>query len=235
MILILDADSLIYSSCFNVETLDDAKDKFHNYLNSVLEDLSDVCEFDDVLICNGSTNNFRVALNSSYKANRKQKKPNYLKEMHQYVKEEFNSYWTDGYETDDVVATLWKQNCEELGINNVVIAANDKDYKQFPCWFFDTYYTRRELVKIDDFEAEYNFYHQMIMGDNADNVKYFKGYGKGKAHKILKGAKTKYSLIRRVYYLFSEHYGKEAKSKFIECKELLKLRTDVKQIKSLQA
>jgi len=235
MRLILDADSLIYSACFNVETLDEAKNKFDNYLGYVLKDLSDICEFDDIWICNGSINNFRVALNKQYKANRTQERPAFLSELHNHVKNEFNSYWVDGYETDDVVATLWKQSCDELGENNVIIAANDKDYKQFPCWFFDTYYSRRELVKIEDFEAKYNFYHQMIMGDTADNVKYFKGYGKAKAHKILKGAKTEFSLLRRVYSLFLEFYKEDAKSKFIECKKMLKLVTDVKQIKQVSS
>lgn len=230
MRLILDADSLIYSSCFNVETLEEAQNKFETGLSYILSDLSDVCEFDDILVCNGSVNNFRKDLNKEYKANRTQKRPEFLSDLHKYVKKNFKSYWTDGYETDDVVATLWKQSCEELGEDNVIIAANDKDYLQFPCWFFDTYRSRRELRKIDEFEAKYNFYHQMIMGDTADNVKYCKGYGKAKASKILKGAKTEFSLIRRVYSLFKEIYGADAKGKFLECKKLLKLDTKVSSI-----
>ena len=70
----------------------------------------------------------------------------------------------------------------------------------------------------------------MIMGDTADNVKYFKGYGKAKAHKILKGSKNEYSLVRRVYSLFLEHYKEEAKAKYKECEKLLKLDTNVKEI-----
>lgn len=227
MRLIIDADSLIYSASVGSETLDDAKNKFETYLSYLLNDLSDVCEFDDIWICNGSRNNFRIALNKEYKANRSKEKPNFLSELHNYVKENFNSYHTSGYETDDVVATLWKQSCDEIGVNNVIIAANDKDYLQFPCWFYDTYYKRRELKKVEEFEAKYNFYHQMIMGDTADNVKYCKGYGKAKANKILKDANTEFGLIRRVYSLFKEIYGVDAKSKFIECKKLLKLETKI--------
>jgi len=230
MRLIVDADSLIFASAVSSEDLSEAKSKFEKYLNYVLEDLSEVCGFDDVLICNGSKNNFRIQLNKQYKANRKQERPAILSELHNWVKKEFNSYWTNGYETDDVVATLWKQSVEELGVNNVIIAANDKDYLQFPCWFFDTYHSRRELRKISEEEANYNFYHQMIMGDTADNVKYCKGYGKAKAHKRLKDCVTEFSLIRGVYSLFKEIYDTEAKAKFKECKKLLKLDTDVKEI-----
>lgn len=212
------------------ETFEDAKNKFETYLDYLLSDLSDICEFDDVWICNGSTNNFRVALNKEYKANRSKEKPNFLSELHNYVKENFNSYHTSGYETDDVVATLWKQSCDEIGVNNVIIAANDKDYLQFPCWFYDTYYKRRELRKVGEFEAKYNFYHQMIMGDTADNVKYCKGYGKVKANKILKDATTEFGLIKRVYGLYLDIYGSNAKSKYLECEKLLKLYTNVKNI-----
>ena len=230
MRLIIDADSIIFSSAITCDTLEEAKIKFQSHLDYLLRDLSDICEFDDIWICNGSTNNFRVKLNKEYKANRTQERPSILSPLHKWVKKEFNSYYTSGYETDDVVATLWRQSVEELGIDNVIISANDKDYLQFPCWFFDMYKTRKELTKITEEEANYNFYHQMIMGDTADNVKYCKGYGKAKAHKILKGCVTEFSLIRGVYSLFKEIYDDEAKVKYKECKKLLKLDTNVQQI-----
>ena len=227
MVLIVDADSLIYGASVGAETLEDATNKFETYLGYLLKDLNDICEFDDILICNGSRNNFRMALNKEYKANRTQERPSFLSDLHNYVKKNFNSYHVTGYETDDVVATLWQKACDEVGINNVIIAANDKDYLQFPCWFYDTYYKRRELRKIEDFEAKYNFYHQMIMGDTADNVKYCKGYGKAKASGILKDASTEYGLKRRVYGLYLDIYGSNAKSKYLECKKLLKLETKI--------
>lgn len=230
MRVIVDADSLVYASCFNVETLGEAKQKFSESLDSILSDLTDVCDVDDIRICNGSRNNFRVALNKSYKANRTQEKPTFLGDMHDWVKKTYNSYWTNGYETDDVVATLWKQSVDELGENGVIIASMDKDYKQFPCWYFDTYWSRRELMKIDEFEAKYNFYTQMIVGDSADNVNYIKGKGKRYTTKLFDDAKSEFSLLRRTYKEFIDVYGNEAKDKFLECKKLLKLDTNVKEI-----
>ena len=230
---ILDADSIIYASCFNVETFEEVKEKFTAYLDSILSDLSDFCDVDDIWICNGSRNNFRVALNSSYKANRTQDKPNFLPELHHWVKKEYKSYFADGYETDDVVATLWMQSVDELGEGNVVIVANDKDYKQFPCWYFDLYYKRRELSKISEKDAIKNFYTQMIVGDTADNVNYCKGFGLKYAKNLFKDSETEFSHIRRTYTVFKIIYGDEAKEKFMECYNLLKLRTDVKQIESV--
>lgn len=230
---IVDLDSAIYASCFNVETLNEAKDKLNTIIGSILDDLNETCELDDVVLCSGSTNNFRKTVLSSYKANRTQDKPNFLNDLHKYAKEELDSKFTDGYETDDVVATLWKQSVEELGENSVIVVANDKDYKQLPCWYFDTYFKRRELYKISEVEALRNFYTQMIVGDSADNVNYCKGYGASYAKKLLKTAKKEYQFVFRVYRLFKELYGDDARNKFNECKNILKLRTNVKQIKSL--
>ena len=131
-----------------------------------------------------------------------------------------------GIETDDVVATLWKRVSDERGVDSVVIASLDKDYKQFPCWFYDYHYKKKTLTKISEEEATVNFYTQMIVGDSADNIKYCKGYGKVYAGKLLNDVKTPFSATRRVYTLFKDVYGDEAKDKYNECKTLLTLKTD---------
>ena len=228
---IIDLDSAIYASCFNVETLGEAKEKLEEKLDSILSHLSDFCEVNEVWICNGSRGNFRKDINKSYKANRTQELPTFLGELHDWVKTTFKSYWTNGFETDDVVATLWKESVAELGLDNVVIVSPDKDFKQFPCLFFDSYWKRMELSKIDDFESKYNFYTQMIVGDSADNVNYIKGKGKRYTNKLFSDAKTEFSLLRRTYKEYIDVYGDDAKDKFNECKKLLNLRIDVKNIK----
>lgn len=224
---LIDADSLIYSSCYNVASLEEATDKFNKALESILVDLSEFCVVDDYVICSGGDNSLRKAINPSYKMNRTQEKPPYLSELHKEVKLSYNSVYKKGFETDDVVASLWKQEVDKNGEDNVIIVANDKDYKQFPCWYFDTYYTRRTLDKIEPFDAHYNFYTQMIVGDTADNINYFKGKGKAFVKKLFEGAKNEYSLKRRVYNLFITEYENDAKSKFKECYLLLRLRTDI--------
>ena len=82
------------------------------------------------------------------------------------------------------------------------------------------------MSKISEEEATINFYTQMIVGDSADNIKYCKGYGKVYARKLLEDVKTPFSATRRVYTLFKEVYGDEAKDKYNECKSLLTLKTD---------
>jgi 5'-3' exonuclease len=238
MKVIFDADSLIYASCFKkkddrefpedlFETdVNVAFNKFQVSFERLLDFLEEQVNVDEVVFCNGSKNNFRKDISATYKLNRTQKRPEILPLLHDMVKLEYNSIYGDGVETDDVVATLWAEEVEKNGIDSVVIMSLDKDYKQFPCWFYDYNYKKRELVKISEQEANENFYSQMIVGDSADNIKVCKGYGKVYAQKLFKDAKNKYSLMNRTYRLYKQVYGDDAKAMFNQAKSLLTLKTD---------
>ena len=65
----------------------------------------------------------------------------------------------------------------------------------------------------------------MIMGDAADNVNYFKGKGRKFAEKYFIECDTKYQYTKKMYELFKLQYKGKAKLKYIECYNLLKLRT----------
>ena len=238
MKVIFDADSLIYASCFKSkedrENEDDlfetdvetAFNKFSESMSKLLSFLEEQVSVDDFVICNGSKNNFRKDITPTYKLNRTQKRPDILKELHEVVKLSYNSVWGDGVETDDVVATLWAEEVEKNGVDSVIIMSLDKDYKQFPCWFYDYNYKKRELIKISEEEAYRNFYSQMIVGDSADNIKVCKGYGKVYASKLFKEVKTEYSMFNKTYRLYKEVYGDDAKDMFTQARSLLKLKTD---------
>ena len=238
MKVIFDADSLIYASCFKKkddrESPEDlfetdvnvAFNKFEVSFERLLDFLEEQVNVNEVVFCNGSKNNFRKDISATYKLNRTQKRPEILPLLHDMVKLEYNSIYGDGVETDDVVATLWAEEVEKNGIDSVIIMSLDKDYKQFPCWFYDYNYKKRELVKISEEEANKNFYSQMIVGDSADNIKVCKGYGKVYAEKLFKDANNKYSLMNRTYRLYKEVYGDDAKAMFNEAKSLLTLKTD---------
>ena len=238
MKVIFDADSLIYASCFKgkdnrldkddlFETdVDVAFDKFTDGFQRCLSFLEDKVAVDEVVFCNGSINNFRKKITPTYKANRTAKKPEILGALHNLVKFSYDSVWGDGVETDDVVATLWAEEVKKNGVDNVIIMSLDKDYKQFPCWFYDYNYKNRELIKITEEEALNNFYSQMIIGDTADNIKVCKGYGKAYALKLFKDSKSEFSLISKTYRLYKQVYGDEARAMFEQSKSLLKLKTD---------
>ena len=236
MILLVDADSLIFASCYKKREhkdderfytdIEDSKAKFDEQFMSIVNKLEDMYNVERVITFSGSKGNFRKLITPVYKANRKkQELPPLLDEMHQFVKDEYNSVWGFGIETDDIVARYWKELSNEVGRNNVMIVSIDKDYKQFPALIYNYHYKHKEVLDISEEEALYNFYEQMIVGDTADNVNYFKGKGKKYAEKYLADCNTKYQYTRKMLELFQEKYKSKARQKYAECYHLLKLRT----------
>ena len=144
--------------------------------------------------------------------------------MHAYVKEQYDSIFGYGIETDDLVARYWYNISKEIR-DNVMIVSIDKDYKQFPCLMYNYHYKHREILDISADEALYNFYEQMIMGDTADNVNYFVGKGRRFAQQYFSECQTKYQYTRKLYELFLKEYKGKARQKYVECYTLLKLRT----------
>ena len=236
MILLIDADSLIFASCYRKREnpddelyyteIEDSRAKFDEQFMSIVNHLEEKYPIDKVLTFSGSKGNFRKLITPKYKANRKkQELPPLLDEMHQFVKDHYDSIWGYGVETDDMVARYWKQISDDIGRDEVMIVSIDKDYKQFPCLMYNYHYKHKEVLDISEEEAMYNFYSQMIEGDTADNVNYFKGKGKKFAEKHFKDCTTKYQYTRKLYELFKQEYKGKAKQKYAECYHLLKLRT----------
>ena len=236
MILLIDADSLIFASCYRKRetpddelyytNIEDSRAKFDEQFMAIVNHLEDKYPIDKVLTFSGSKGNFRKLITQKYKANRKkQELPPLLNEMHQFVKDHYDSIWGYGVETDDMVARYWKQISDDIGRDEVMIVSIDKDYKQFPCLMYNYHYKHKEILDITEEEAMYNFYEQMIVGDTADNVNYFKGKGKKYAEKHFKDCTTKYQYTRKLYELFKQEYKGKARQKYAECYHLLKLRT----------
>ena len=200
--------------------------KFDEQFMSIVNHLEEKYPIDKILTFSGSKGNFRKLITPKYKANRKkQELPPLLDEMHQFVKDHYDSIWGYGIETDDMVARYWKQISDDIGRDEVMIVSIDKDYKQFPCLMYNYHYKHQVVLDISEEEAMYNLYEQFIIGDTADNVNYFKGKGKVFAEKHFKDCATKYQYTRKLYELFKQEYKGKARQKYTECYHLLKLRT----------
>tara|TARA_R110000803_G_scaffold104705_1_gene172881 strand:+ start:5958 stop:6671 length:714 start_codon:yes stop_codon:yes gene_type:complete len=236
MILLVDADSLIFASCYRKRQqpddekyyteISDARAKFDEQFMGIVNHLEDIYPIDKVLTFSGSKGNFRKLITNKYKANRKkQELPPLLQEMHDFVKEQYDSIYGYGVETDDVVARYWYNISRDIGRDEVMIVSIDKDYKQFPCLMYNYHYKHKEIYDISEDQAMYNFYEQCIIGDTADNVNYFKGKGKRFAEKYFADCQTSYQYTRKLYELFKEKYKGKARQKYVECYNLLKLRT----------
>jgi 5'-3' exonuclease len=236
MIVLVDADSLIWSSCYKKKehpedeqyhTIENAILKFDEVFMSIINKIEEVYELDKVLTFAGARGNFRKQISKTYKANRKESdRPPLLNELQKYVAEKYNAIAGEGVETDDVVATYWKTLSDTFGRDEVLIVSIDKDYKQFPCIIYDYHYKKQCFHNISEAEARYNFYEQMIAGDSADNVNYCKGYGKAYCKKAFKDCLSNYSYLRAVFSLYKVLYKNKAREKFLECHKLLKLKTE---------
>ena len=227
MIVLFDADSLVYSSCCNVETIEEAIGKFDEVFMSIANRLEDNYDVKEYIFFNNSRGNFRKVLDKNYKANRLNVElPPLLNEMHELVTVLYDSKKTYGMETDDIVAKYWYKLSNEFGRDNVLIISIDKDYKQLPALIYNYHYKHRCIYDISKSQALYNFYEQMIIGDGADNVNYCKGYGKVYASKIFNDCKTHYQFTKKTYELFRKIYKSKAKLKYIQCYNLLRLQLE---------
>ena len=130
MILLVDADSLIFASCYKKrESIDDnphhsdlsyARNKLDDQFMAIVNHLETMYTIDKVLTFSGSKGNFRKLITKTYKANRVSSElPPLLDEMHAYVKKQYNSIYGYGVETDDMVARSRYHIAKDIGRNEV--------------------------------------------------------------------------------------------------------------------
>jgi 5'-3' exonuclease len=211
-IILIDADSLAYIG-YNCEEVEQAYDKVDSAISNIVS-TSGASHY-MVLIEQPYNNNFRKKIVSSYKIGRKGKPlPNFYKEIKEYITLNWGGYGLGGYETDDVIISMWKKCKEEYPFTDVLIASMDKDFRQFPITSFDTYYTRfGETTEISKEESNYNFWRQMIQGDSTDSISGVKGKGLKKAESVLNQSKNHFIATCRVY---RNVYGSRWQKNFIK-------------------
>ena len=181
MIALIDADSLMFQACFNVDKKDEALKKYDELINNIKIE----CWCDEVKIAIKGDDNFRYKLADDYKANRSQGLPEAVKEWLPIIREhalENGAVPADGMEADDLVSH-WAY---EAAYEDVVIAHMDKDLDMIPGEHYNYHHNKMKHYTISPDEAYENFYIQLLMGDNADNIKCIYGIGPAKASKIVK-------------------------------------------------
>lgn len=236
MIVLVDADSLVWSSCYRqkkhleddgLNTLEEAQLKFDEVYMQIINRIEETYEIDKVITFNNAIGNFRKQISKTYKANRiKRDIPEILSDLHNHVTYVYESKQGKGVETDDLVATYWSNLTEIMGRDKVVIVSIDKDYKQLPCLMYNYHSKHQCFYSISEQEAKRNFYTQMIVGDSADNVNFCKGYGDKYCLNVFADCLSDYSYIRVVFELYKKLYKSKARENFIQCHRLLKLKTE---------
>lgn len=124
--------------------------------------------------------NFRkqVAVTKPYKGNRNSARPTYEQEIKAYLRSEYNAEQVDNLEADDLMAMNQGPN--------TVICTIDKDLRQVPGWHLNPD-KEEEPVLISNEKAKYNYFWQMLVGDDVDNIPGVRRIGKKKATAMLEG------------------------------------------------
>ena len=197
MKVLIDGD-IVYYRCAAVsenEEVDAATYRCDELIRRIIHDTHST-EYQ--VFING-TDNFRFAVDSEYKAHRKDvPKPKWLEQCREHIVTHWQTTMSNGIETDDelgLAATFMWENDEPF-----IIASLDKDLLQLPGKHFN--FVKNEFVFISPQDGLRNFYKQMLIGDPADNIKGVTGIGKVKAGRAidpLYEEKDMYELVLSLY------------------------------------
>ena len=137
-----------------------------------------------------SRTNFRIgeATVAPYKGHRSSEKPYHWNSIRDHILENYHIEVAVGCEADDLIGDECLKD-----IGNTIICSRDKDMDTIPGWHYRWKCGERQPEKryyVNDFEARYFFYYQMLVGDQADNIKGIIGVGDSEEEmlQVVKGA-----------------------------------------------
>ena len=218
---IIDADVLAFHSA--LATREDSFEAAKSALDSRLQRLFDCLpEHKAAILLLTSAVNFRYAeaVTAPYKGNRPSERPEHLDGLKQYMVEQYKALAVEGYEADDLVASL----AARYHGHKYLVCSNDKDLRQIPGTFFDP--TKMEYDHVTSEEAYHLLWLSVLTGDPSDNIKGLPGIGKAKGGKVLEQAKKEGILYPQAVRDFYLEKGKTIEYMY-EQLNLLRMRTDV--------
>jgi DNA polymerase-1 len=193
MTLLIDADHLIHSACAACE----CDIRWDEWINTLHLEQADVKDFitmrlsywrelagdDGVVMCFSDYPTFRHQVNQQYKANRiGKRKPLGLRDIRQWVQEEYHHRICAGLEADDVLGLLATNG----SYPRPIIVSIDKDMRTVPCSLL----AGDQVETVTLLEANRNWMKQALTGDTTDNYPGLKGVGPVTAEKMLGPAAT---------------------------------------------
>ena len=203
MKVLIDGDVIKYRCGFAVESdlgIEPIENALSNTRNSI-EDIISTTKASDVEVVISGKQNYRMDIYPEYKANRPDRKPVYFNDIHSYIQRKYPTTVVNWIEADD-----W------LGIqqtDDTIIATIDKDLDMIPGWHYN--FVKKEMYLVEEDEASFNFYHQLLTGDSTDNIPGLPGIGPVKADRILDGSESEEEHYFRAvstygYHGFDEEY-----------------------------
>ena len=189
--LLIDADVLAFEAAVVAEESIEWKDEMWTVhadmalakarvVNRV-EEFKDLMKTDKVTMCLTDRANFRRVLNPDYKANRsKSRLPIILRQVKQWIIEEYDGQMWPNLEADDVISILATD--KEMDEETIIISI-DKDFKTVPGIFYD--YNKGEYHQPSEEEADNYHLVQAIAGDHTDGYSGVPGIGVTRAQRLL--------------------------------------------------
>ena len=212
MIALIDADSLLYKVGFAIEDkviwneqeanagLEEPDveyytdpDQCKKTFDQLVENILFATDCDSAYLVFSGGGNFRMGLPLAYKEHRTDsRKPVGYKELREYAEATYKTHTPVNMEADDYVVYLKTQYPEDY-----ILCAIDKDvlYQTVGTHYN---YGKDEEVTVNEFEAIWYAYYQVLTGDTSDGYKGAIGIGPVKAKKILDGCETEEELWKAV-------------------------------------
>lgn len=190
---LIDADILLYRfgyrSEFEVDWDDDGNSESYSGFeeaitdtDAFLEEILQATYGKGLLLCfTDSEGNFRKEVYPEYKSNRAQKeKPALFYQLKEYLMENYECIVFPHLEADDIMGILATQNQDKL-----IICTIDKDLKQIPGPHY--YWNRMDdgVFYVDEADADWYFYYQILVGDSTDGYGGCPGIGEKRAKRLL--------------------------------------------------
>lgn len=177
--------TLTYNSVAEAEPLENALALCKRQLNRVEEKLArDGHDFGRLELFITGPGNYRnsIATVRPYKGNRVlMEKPIHYKSIRRYLVNRWMAVTTQGWEADDEVTMI----SHTLGHDpeKVIIVSQDKDLRTVPGLLYN--YRRDTYERITRQQSLVNFYRQVLMGDQTDNIVGCYKVGEAKATKLI--------------------------------------------------
>ena len=206
MKVLIDSDSVAFASASSSDDQDFwvAQSRCDDMVRRIIAET----EADEYELWLTGNTNFRYNIYPEYKAQRKKVvPPKWYDPLKQHLMNAWQANVAQGCEADDMVGV---RQCEAPP-NTTLIAHIDKDINMIPGLHYHWGITRLgkivrapEHYEVTDEEALYNFYYQLIVGDNGtDNIKGVRGCGPKAAEKLLQQFTSEEERFKAIFDLYS--------------------------------
>lgn len=202
MLVIIDADILVYEAAYRAQTAEEWSENEFTYtanlvdaqadFDASIKEIGQAVGATDMILCLTDSDrdaNFRRHIFDPYKRSRGKAgnaRPLVYKALRAWIRETYNVKQKHGIEADDTIGILATADLPSLPPkSHRVMASVDKDLDTVPGLHYNWRKPEDGVYSVGRNEAFYNLMIQTLCGDSTDNYPGLKGVGPKTAEKIL--------------------------------------------------